>query len=219
MHPIALSLLTAAKGPFAGMGDASSLASPSSQHPGAAIAAAPLRTHLAGPQPFITILCKLADVNDEPVSPAYFDGLFGAVRPGLDDYWREVSYGQINLDGSRTVGWYPLPLPSAEYLAVTEFEARLDLLMDDCTRVADADINFPDYAGINLVFNIALDEKAWGGRRCLERDSVLRCYGVTWLWSRGFVRQRTVAHEIGHTFGLMHSVAGADETYGNFGTR
>jgi hypothetical protein len=210
-----LSLLTAAKSPFAGISDARPRASSSSRRPVVAIAAAPLKTHIAGSQPFITILCKFADVNDEPVSPAYFDGLFGAVRPGLDDYWREVSYGQINLDGSRTVGWHALPLPSAEYLAVSEFEARLNRLMDDCTRVADADINFPDYAGINLVFNMALDVKAWGGRRCLERDSVLRCYGVTWLWSRGFVRQRTVAHEVGHTFGLMHSVAGADETYGN----
>jgi hypothetical protein len=210
-----LSLLTTVTSPFAEMSDSRKAAMPSGQRPGAPLAAAPLKTHLTGPQPFVTILCKFADADAGPVSAAYFDGLFSAVRPGLDDYWREVSYGQISLEGSRTVGWYALPLTSAEYLAVTEFEARLDRLMDDCTRVADADVNFPEYTGINLVFNMTLDEKAWGGRRCLERDGVSRCYGMIWLWPREFVRQRTVTHEIGHTFGLMHSVAGGDETYGN----
>ena len=187
----------------------------SGQRPDAPLAAAPLKNHLTGPQPFISILCKFADEGDEPMPRAYFEGLFGAARPGLADYWREVSYGQINLEGSRTVGWYALPRPSTEYLAVAEAEARLNRLMDDCIQVADADVRFPDYAGINLIFNKTLDEQAWGGRRCLERDGVSRCYGVTWLWPRAFVRQRTVAHEMGHTFGLAHSAAGGDEIYGN----
>ena len=46
------------------------------------------------------------------MAPAYFEDLFGATRPGLADYWREVSYGQISLAGSRMVGWYTLPRPS-----------------------------------------------------------------------------------------------------------
>ena len=98
----------------------------SGQRPDATLAAAPLKNHLTGPQPFISILCKFADEDDEPLPPAYFEGLFGAARPGLADYWREVSYGQISLEGSRTVGWYALSRPSTEYLAVTETEARLN---------------------------------------------------------------------------------------------
>ena len=213
---LVLSLLTAAKSPFARAGDARPAAAMlSGQRSNARLAAAPLKTHLTGPQPFITILCKFADVDDEPMNQAYFDGLFGAARPGLDNYWREVSYGQINLEGSRTVGWYTLSSPSTAYLAVAEAEARLDRLMDDCTRVADADVHFPDYAGINLIFNKTLDDAAWGGRRCLELDGVSRCYGVTWLWPRAPAKPAMVVHEIGHTFGLNHSAAGSSEIYGN----
>ena len=143
------------------------------------------------------------------MTPAYFEELLGAARPSLNDYWREVSYDQINLEGSRTVGWYTLPSPSTDYPTMTE--ALLDRLMNDCTRVADADVHFPDYAGINLVFNKTLDEAAWGGRRCLEWDGVSCCYGMTWLWPRASAKPAMVVHEIGHTFGLNHSAAGSDE--------
>jgi M6 family metalloprotease-like protein len=218
--PLALAILSlpfllgAAVSPLIHADDAQqAVLAPSGQHPDASLAAAPLKTHLSGPQPFITILCKFADEDVEPLSKAYFEELLGAARPGLDDYWRQVSYGQINLEGSRTVGWYTLPSPSTDYPTMTE--ALLDRLMNDCTRVADADVHFPDYAGINLVFNKTLDEAAWGGRRCLERDGVSRCYGVTWLWPRASAKQSTVAHEMGHTFGLQHSSAGSDEIYGN----
>ena len=55
----------------------------SGQRLDAPLAAAPLKTHLTGPQPFITILCKFADVDAEPMSPAYFEGLFGSGAAGL----------------------------------------------------------------------------------------------------------------------------------------
>ena len=119
----------------------------SGQRPDAPLAAAPPKNHLTGPQPFISILCKFADEDGEPVPPAYFEGLFGAARPGLADYWREVSYGQISLEGSRTVGWYTLPRPSTEYLAVAEAEARLDRLMDDCIRVGGRRCPLPGLCG------------------------------------------------------------------------
>ncbi len=67
---------------------------------------------LHGPQPFATILCKFADVPDEPDPVAYFERLLGNAYPGLDHYWREVSYGAISLAGSRVTGWHALPHPT-----------------------------------------------------------------------------------------------------------
>jgi hypothetical protein len=45
-----------------------------------------------GPQPWISIMCKFADVPDEPRNQAYFQGMFSSTYPGLDHYWRELSY-------------------------------------------------------------------------------------------------------------------------------
>ena len=149
--------------------------------------------------------------------PSYFETLLGAARPGLDDYWREVSYGQINLEGSRVVGWYRLPQPAAAYRAAETTPSDLDLLAGNCIAAADADVHFPDFAGINLVFNQLLGDSTWGGRRCLELDGVSRCYGITWLWPPASAKPAKVVHEIGHTFGLKHSAAGSGEVYGNLG--
>ena len=39
----------------------------------------------------------------------------GTSYPGLDHYWREVSYNQMNVTGSNVVGWYTLPQPMSYY--------------------------------------------------------------------------------------------------------
>ena len=170
---------------------------------------------LSGPQPFITILCKFADEEAEPMPLAFYEQLFGPARPGLDDYWREVSYGQISLEGSRVNGWYRLLHPVAFYQIPGLAEPDLDLLASDCIAAADADVRFPDFAGINLVFNHLLGDSTWGGRRCLELDGVSRCYGMTWLWPHASATPAKVVHEMGHAFGLQHSSAGSGEVYGN----
>jgi hypothetical protein len=64
---------------------------------------------LSGPQPWVNVLCKFADVAAEPQSLSYFNGLLGEEAPGLGHYWREASYDQINILGSDSFGWYTLP--------------------------------------------------------------------------------------------------------------
>jgi hypothetical protein len=89
-------------------------------------------------------------VAAEPKTLAYFDGLLVETKAGLGHYWREVSYGRVNILGSGSVGWYSLPQPRSYYVSLSA-PAMLRALFNDCT--AGADVLFSDYAGINLMFN------------------------------------------------------------------
>ena len=81
---------------------------------------------VTGNQKFITILCRFADSTDTtPYPKEWFETELGASYPGVDHYWREVSYYTIDLTGSVTVGWYDLPKNRADYFNGTE--ANLDL--------------------------------------------------------------------------------------------
>ena len=170
---------------------------------------------ITGPQPWVTILCRFADSTGvTPHAVSYYQGLMGGATPGLDHYWREVSYDLINLTGSSVVGWYNLPQPRSAYFTVQNGQpvANLNLLSQDCTRAADAAVSFPAFIGVNLVFNQELDCCAWGGGRTLTLDGQTRSYRMTWLppWGQtSFV----FAHEMGHGFGFPHSSGPYAATY------
>ena len=62
---------------------------------------------LKGPAPFAIILCTF---NDDPIpnipKSQFFNFISQSGRGGLYDYWRDISYGQIDLAGSEVFGWY-----------------------------------------------------------------------------------------------------------------
>ena len=68
---------------------------------------------VTGSQAWVTILCRFGDATDvTPYPVSHYEKLMGASYPGLGHYWREVSYGKVNLTGSMVVGWYNLPRPT-----------------------------------------------------------------------------------------------------------
>jgi hypothetical protein len=199
---------------------------PSTATPQPAAAPSPVgaATHkgLAGPQPFATILCKFADAPAEPDPVAYFERLLGSKYPGLDHYWREVSYGAINLAGSTVTGWHTLPHPRSRYLTGTPNLATptaasvvdLQQLAEDCVAAAGEAVGWSRFSGYNLVFNANLDRPR-GGQVCRGPAGTPPCHRITWLWPGGYRDQSIWAHEMGHTFGLQHSSVGEGNGYGN----
>ena len=171
---------------------------------------------VTGPQPWVTVLCRFADeagVTPHPVSWFQTLMLGSTAAPSLDHFWREVSFGQVQLTGSQVVGWYTLPQPRSYYVYGTPEALDHQRAVNDCTAVADPDVYFPSFVGINLAFNDDLDCCAWGGSWTLNRDGQSRTYRVTWLPPWGYENQGPVAHEMGHGFGLPHSSGPYSATY------
>ena len=174
---------------------------------------------IVGPQPWVSVLCKFADVPAEPHDVSYFVGMYGSTYPGLDHYWREVSYDIANVTGSAVAGWYVLPQPRSHYVYDQDGDGEPELdwnrAANDCTDVADPDVYYPDFVGINLMFNDLLDCCAWGGGWYDTLDGVSRLWYMTWEPPWGYGNVGVIAHEMGHGFGLPHSSGNYGQTYDN----
>lgn len=156
-----------------------------------------------GAQPWVSILCKFADVAAEPKPLSYFQGMYASSYPGLDHYWREISYDKVNVSGSSAVAWVTMPHPVSHYESSSGGD--LDALISDCTTEADPYVHFPSFVGINMMFNDTFGPYAWGGSRYLNRDGEWKLYRVTWEPPWGYANAAVIAHEMGHGFGLPHS--------------
>lgn len=172
---------------------------------------------VSGSRPWVSILCKFSDHTEEPNSLAYFQNMYASTRPGLDHYWREVSYNTANVAGSSAAGWFTLPHPESYYNPTdTQGGANLSLLAEDCITAADAAVNFAPYAGINMMFNTNFDNGyAWGGSGYMTLDGVGKSWSVTWEPPWGYADITVMSHEMGHGFGLPHSSGAYGATYDN----
>ncbi|KAB2967855.1 MAG: hypothetical protein F9K18_03720 [Thermoanaerobaculia bacterium] len=182
--------------------------------------APPGALELDGSQPWISLLCKFANVAAEPKPLSYFTQMFANSPGRLDHYWRELSYNIIDVVGSGAYGWVVLPSDHTVYVPTPgsgcldgdpNNDADLDLLFTDCTGVADPFIDFSmggtatGYAGINLMFNGDLDGCAWGGSKWATLDGISKAWRSTWEPPWGYEDVAPLAHEMGHGFGLPHS--------------
>jgi hypothetical protein len=165
---------------------------------------------VSGTYKWAVILCRFGDaINVTPQPPTYFEN----EMKFMDNYWQELSFDKINLAGSQVFGWYNLPQPRSTYVWGSGVD--FDRLTFDCTKAADADINFPDYEGVILAFNQDLDCCAYGGSRTLNMDGVTKPYGITWMPTWGWANANVMGHETGHGFGLPHSVGPYGPTSGS----
>lgn len=171
---------------------------------------------VTGKRPWVNLLCKFADRPAEDRDAAYFSALFASTRPGLDYYWKEQSNGQMSVAGSATTRWLTLPQPYDAYVYQQDGIVRVDLqrAADDCIGVADAEVDFSKFHGINMMFNDSLGCCAYGGGWWMERDGIGRFHGITWLPPWGWMNHTLMAHEMGHGMGLAHS-RGNNQTYRN----
>ena len=164
-------------------------------------------------KPYINVLCQFPDVAGTPYNPADYDnGLFDDQLPGLSAYFNTLSYGAIDLVGTSTVSqWYTLPNPVTAYVTSIQNGTDTDLvaLYQDCLAAADAEVDYSQYFGINMMFNERIGCCAWGGGYFATLDGDARFFPMTWNppWGQTF---GTLGHEIGHSLAMPHSSGPSD---------
>ncbi|HJW28477.1 MAG TPA: hypothetical protein VJ508_04415, partial [Saprospiraceae bacterium] len=153
-------------------------------------------------------MCQFSDIATQPQNRQYFVGMYGNTRPGLDHYWRELSFNTANVTGSDVAGtgWYVINTLATYNPGLCPQCANLNALFADCTAAADPNVDFSQFDGINLMFNADYDFGwAWGGSMTATLDGVTKTWSVTWEPPWGYADISVISHEMGHGFGLPHS--------------
>jgi hypothetical protein len=150
---------------------------------------------IKGNTPWAVVLCRFSDRPEKPRDLAYFRDLFAVPgKAGLFDYWRDISYGAIGLEGTTVFDWIDMPFSQAEAAKKSRGE-RIQAAIAAMPR----DINLSPFYGIVIVFNANIDSGSIGIQQLagLKKNYGLMCtsiYDVTFN-----------AHEMGHGYGLNHS--------------
>ena len=165
---------------------------------------APLAEHIrpaTGTQPWVVLLARFADSPGDPLQPKdWFESLLGASRPGLRHYFSDISYGA--LDTTYDVhGWRTLPLPRAAY------PDNENDLQKGCTELF-SEIDFTAFYGVAMIIDQDLRGNVNGlgaGRetKILGQDQF---WGLVWLGPGGWRNPWIWAQEMGHTYGLKHTL-------------
>jgi len=152
------------------------------------------------------LLCKYADIADEPRDVAQIQRLYGDEVGGVNHFWKEASYSKASLNDTTVAGWYTLPAPRRFYIDDLSGEPDVVRIVRDCAAQADPDIDFSVYHSINVLTN-----GPWsggiggvGGKLFFELDGKTE-FAYSVMGYPGWQNQALVVHEIGHGFGLLHS--------------
>jgi len=165
---------------------------------------------LAGAQDFLNIQLRWPGTTTDPVTAAWINTMMGgAAWPSINHFYRQASFNNIWIT-STTVGPYTMPHSASWY--TTNYPTNyqyLDVIFDDAVGLADSAAYYPNYDGINLLFNDEIDGYAWGGGSSTTLDGGWSG-PVTWEPPWGYTDDPSgglavMAHEIGHGFGLQHS--------------
>ncbi len=168
---------------------------------------------IQGNQKWAILLCQFKSTRGaQPLvrkPRQHFVDLFTNDRTSsLHNYWSNVSHGTINLTGSVVYDWKTLPQTQAALRNLVGSGDRLDAVRIAAEFFAtNQGVDFRQFNGILMVTDLNFDLTGTSGRRWKLNDEE-RDYRVV-ICSQNH-SQTLIAHEMGHSFGLDHSVDTSD---------
>ena len=153
-------------------------------------------------------LCTYPDATVRPDwQRASFDSLFAPGTQGLTDYFRDVSYGAIDVSGSRVFGWFMLPYLKAEALRVLTKDAIIGIgattVMSPNAHFHASDIGKEIWIDKVAMRNDNFDADSTG-RRSLLLNGQKKTSGFV-LLADWWLNSTHIAHGMLHGYGLQHS--------------
>ncbi len=165
---------------------------------------------------FVVLMCKFADVPDEPAdvmdAARRFLTIGGVGQGNMVDYYSDVSYGAVSLAGNRVImKWYAAPFTQTSLGGPGN---RFERVKECANAVPAGDVDFSGYYGIIMVTNKLND-----GGACYNGQGGMPIHGQTYnlaciVFDPYSFYTRFAAHEIGHGLGMPHSF---DTTQNNCG--
>jgi hypothetical protein len=155
---------------------------------------APLTAPPVSKRRLAIVLCKFLDKPVEPRSPSFYQQFYGTpTAGGVAGYFRDVTFGAIDLSSTQVFGWITMNHVSAEVLSLGFPAARNTLVQWGRDAAAANLIDLSSYDGVIVVQNWGIDHGAAAN-------------GVVIVDQNPAVIETTfISHEMGHLFGLGHS--------------
>jgi hypothetical protein len=109
---------------------------------------------ITGTKPWVVALCNFTDDTSTPQTVSYYQQMFdGAPNgDGLKEYFNDVSYGKLKIDGTIVRDWKTLSMTRYQFSGLTRFHK-----IERCAQAHDADVNYKNYHGVFVMTNFPVD--------------------------------------------------------------
>lgn len=160
---------------------------------------------MATHKPIAVLLVHPSDVEASPQrpSPEFYRDLYINDPQSLDAFWRQVSDGAIDLEGTQVFGWRSHGLTRMGFQALSRGD-KIKRAVDVFANAVDPKdrVDLTSFDSVS-VFGDPSDELGSVGIASYDLQGTIHALGSS-IFDIG-TDHRTVAHELGHGFGFDHS--------------
>jgi hypothetical protein len=109
---------------------------------------------ITGTKPWVVVLCNFTDDTSTPQTTAFYEDMFdGAPNgDGLKEYFDDVSYGTLKIDGTIVRNWKTLSMTRYQYSGLNRFHK-----IETCAQAHDADVNYKNFFGVFVMTSFPVD--------------------------------------------------------------